>query len=52
MGSTDSECYKTEPFDRRESEPLDVAEGDRQQENVLVFDLKINIYHVDRARFC
>lgn len=43
---TNSECNKSQPFDRADGEPLDVTEGDGECENLSVFDVQINVHHV------
>jgi hypothetical protein len=43
---TNGECNKSKPFDRADGEPLDVAEGDGECENLSVFDAQINVHHV------
>ena len=44
--ATNGECNESKPFDRAEGEPLDVAEGDGEHENLLAFHGQINIHHV------
>ena len=43
---TNGECNKSKPFDRADGEPLDIAGGDGQCENLSVSDAQTNVHHV------
>jgi hypothetical protein len=44
---TNGECNKSKPFDRAGAgEPLNVTEGDGECKNMSVFDVQVNVHHV------
>src|ERR1700723_3414106 len=49
MGATKGECNETKPLEGADGEPLNVAEGDGECRNLLIFNLEIDVDHAGRA---
>lgn len=47
MRPTNGECNKSKPLEGANGKPLNVTKGDRECENLPVFDVQINVDHVD-----
>ena len=47
MRPTNGEYNKSKPLEGANGEPLNVTKGDRECENLSVFDVQINVDHTD-----